>query len=231
MRATSTGHTPTHKFPLPEPVDRGGPLATLAASMQRIGRPRVWIASSAIFALFAGLFFASSAPFAISEVEAACGQRPPDMRFFTSADDIAGFLDACGSSGRDAYRNMQIADLVYPAVVGLFLASSLALVIGRLSPRGSNAIWLAAIPLVASLFDYVENIFAWFALAQYPNAAPTDAALGYASAAKTTTSWAGAILLLAAMAALGVQLARRKRQPIDDNPGGPRSTDRRAVSA
>ena len=231
MSATSTGHTPTYKFPLPEPDDRGGPLGTLAASMRRIGRPRVWIASSALFALFAGLFFASSAPFAIPEVEAACGQRPPDMRFFTSADDIAGFLDACGSSGRDVYRNMQIADLFYPAVVGLFLASSLALVIGRLLPRGSRAIWLAAIPIVASLFDYVENIFAWFALAQYPNAAPTDALLGYASAAKTTTSWASAILLLAAMAVLGVQLARRKRQPIDDNPGEPRSTDRRAVPA
>ena len=235
MTAHSTGsnteHTNKHSSPPSRPDDRGGPIGTLAASMRQLGRWRIWIASAAVFLVFACVFFASSAPFAIPEVEAACGQQPPDMRFFTSANDITSFLDACGPTGRDTYRNMQVADLVYPAVVGLFLASSLALVIGRLSPRGSNAVWLASIPLVASSFDYVENIFAWFALARYPDSAPTDAVLGYASAAKTATSWASGILLLGALAVLGVQLVRRRVRPIHDDPSESRSTGRRAVSA
>jgi hypothetical protein len=126
---------------------------------------------------------------------------------------------------------MQVADLAYPAVVGLFLASSLAVAIGRVSPPGSTAVWLASIPLVASSFDYAENIFAWFALARYPHPAPTDALLGYASAAKTATSWASGILLLGALAVLAVRLVRRRVWPIHDDPGEARSTGRRAQTA
>lgn len=235
MTAHSTGSSTEHTNKLSSrpsgPGDGNGPIGTLAASMRQLGRRRIWIASAAVFLVFAGVFFASSAPFAIPEVEAACGQQPPDMRFFTSANDITNFLDACGPTGRDTYRNMQVADLVYPAVYGLFLASSLALVIGRLSPRSSNAVWLASIPLVASSFDYVENIFAWLALARYPDSAPTDAVLGYASAAKTATSWASGLLLLGALAVLGVQHVRRKGQPIHDDSGESRPIDRRALSA
>ena len=229
--ASNTEHTNKHSSPPSRPDDRGGPIGTLAASMRHLGRRRIWIASAAAFLVFAGVFFASSAPFAILQVEAACGQQPPDMRFFTSANGITSFLDACGPTGRDTYRNMQLADLVYPAVVGLFLASSLALVIGRISPRGSNAVWLASLPLVASSFDYVENVFAWFALARYPGSAPTDAVLGYASAAKTTTSWASGILLLGALAVLGVQFVRRRVRPIHVDPSESRSTGRHALSA
>lgn len=226
-----TEHINNPSSPRSMPDDRGGPIGTLAASMLQLGRRRIWIASAALFLVFAWVFFASSAPFAISEVEAACGQQPPDMRFFTSANDITSFLDACGPTGRDTYRNMQVADLAYPAVVGLFMASSLALVIGRMAPRGSDAVWLASIPLAASSFDYVENMFAWFALARYPDSAPTDAVLGYASAAKTATFWASGILLLGALAVLGVQLIRRRVWPIHDDPSESRSNGRRVLSA
>ena len=82
----------------------------------------------------------------------------------------------------------------------------------RLSPRRPTGVWLASIPLVASLFDYLENIFAWFALARYPDSAPTDAVLGYASAAKTATSWASGILLLGLVAVLGVRLPRQRER-------------------
>ncbi len=235
MTAHSTGsnseHTNKPSARPSGPDDRGDPIGTVAASMRQLGRRRIWIASATVLLVFAYVFFASSAPFAIPEVEATCGQQPPDTRFFTSAGDITSFLDACGPTGRDTYRNMQVADLVYPAVFGLFLASSLALMIGRLSPRGSNAVWLAAIPLVASSFDYVENIFAWVALARYPDSAPTNAVLGYASAAKTATFWASGILLLGALAVLGVQLVRRRVRPIHDDASESRSTGRRPVSA
>ncbi len=219
-------HHPRHRKP-----DTETPVENLAASLRRLGQRRIWLASAGVFAAFAFVFFASSAPFAIPEVEAACGQQPPDMRFFTSADDVTGFLDACGPTGRDLYRNMQLADLAYPAVVGLFLASSLSATIGRLSPRGSKALLLALVPLVASLFDYIENAFAWFALLRFPGPAPTDALLGYASAAKTATSWASGVLLLGALAALGIRLAMRRFRGAPGTPHAPDPTRRRALTA
>ena len=203
--------------------------------MWQLGRRRTWFTSAAVFLVFAFMFFVSSAPFAIPGVEAACGQQPPDMRFFTSAGDVTSFLDACGPAGRDAYQKMQIADLVYPAVVGVFLASSLALVIGHLSPRaasrGSKAAWLALTPLVGSLFDYAENVFAWLALGQYPEPAATDAVLGYASAAKSVAFWASGTLLLVVLVTLGVQWVRRRVWPVSDEMGESRPTARRHVSA
>lgn len=175
--------------------------------LDRLASWRVWIASAVIFVPFAFVFFASSAPFAIPEVEAACGEAPPDMRPYSSGDDVVSFLDRCGPAGRALYQNMQIADLVYPAIVGLFLASSLALALQRLSP-GNTLRWIAVIPLVAALFDYLENAFAWLALTAYPEAIVTNEVLGLASAAKTSLSWAAGLTLLGCLAILGGRMAR-----------------------
>jgi len=175
---------------------------------------RVWIASTALFVPFAFAFFASTAPFAIPEVEAACGQAPPDMRRYSSGDDVMSFLDACGPVGRTAYQNMQFADLAYPAIVGLFLASSLALATKRLSTRNSTR-WVALIPLVAALFDYIENAFAWLAIASYPETIVTNDVLGLASAVKTSLSWVAGLILLFCLAVLGVRSLRAhvRQQP------------------
>jgi len=176
----------------------------------RLASWKVWAASAAIFVPFAWMFFASSAPFAIPEVEAICGQAPPDMRRFTSADGVNQFLDDCGPAGRDSYRNMQLADIFYPAIIGVFLASSLSLAIRRLSPRPGRTLWLGALPFVAMAFDYLENVFAWLALASYPDPIATTHLLGVASAAKTTTSWAAGLLLIAALAAIVLRATRAR---------------------
>ncbi len=229
--ADSTAEQTNGLSPPSTPDDRFDLIETLAAAMRQLGRRRIWMATAVVFLPFAWAFFASSAPFAIPKVEAACGQQPPDMHFFTSADELTGFLDGCGPGGRAMYRNMQVADLIYPAVVGLFMASSLALVLSRLAIRRRNLVWLASIPIVGSLFDYIENLFAWFALARYPASAPTDALLGYASAAKTVTSWVGGVLLLGALVILGAQLIRRRVRPEVDHPDVPRPIGRRTLSA
>lgn len=195
--------------PAPQPLDGDAAPSRFTLLMRRLGSWRFWIPSAVVFIVFAGVFFASSAPFSIPEVEAACGQAPPDVRPFTSAGGVSEFLDACGPRGRTAYRNMQIADLFYPAAFGLFLASSIALAITRISSSGRAVIGLAAVPLVAAGFDYLENAFAWIALVSHPGAAPTNALLGLASAAKTTIFWVSGILLLGSLGVVGVQRIRR----------------------
>ena len=189
----------------------GNPMvATIARGMGRLATWRVWLVSAALFGVFAGAFFGSSARFAIPTVEAACGQSPPDVRFTSDGGEVGAFLDACGVVGREAYRSMQVADLFYPSVSALFVASSLAMVISRLAPRRRSLLALAALPLVASAFDYVENACAWLALASYPEPAASTSLLGLASAAKTATSWGAGILLLGALGALVVVSLRRR---------------------
>lgn len=178
--------------------------------LTRLASWKLWIASAVIFVPFAWMFFASSAPLAVPEVEAACRQAPPDMRFFTTADGVTEFLDGCGSDGRDAYRNMQLADVFYPAIVGIFLASSLSLAVRRLSPRPRRTLWLVALPLFGAAFDYLENALAWLALTSFPDPTVTSHLLGVASAAKTTTSWAAGLTLVATLTAIVGQAVRSR---------------------
>ena len=177
--------------------------------MDRLVSGRVWWVSAAVFIAFAGVFFVSSAPFAVPEVEAVCGETPLDVRFTSTAADVERFLEACGPDGRNAYRTMQVADLLYPLVFGVFMASSLALTLQRRFPQRPGLLALAALPLMASAFDYVENGFAWAALRAFPEPAATNALLGVASAAKTTVSWLSGMLLVAVVAAIVVQETRR----------------------
>lgn len=183
-------------------------ITTVTPFVARLASWKLWVTSAAVFVPFAWMFFASSAPFAVAEVEAACRQAPPDMRFFTSAGGVTEFLDDCGPGGRNAYRNMQLADIFYPAVAGVFLASSLSLAIRRLSPLSHRAAWLGALPLAIIAFDYLENALAWLALTSYPDPIATSHLLGVASAAKTTTSWTSVLLLVAILTALAVQATR-----------------------
>jgi hypothetical protein len=171
----------------------------------RLATWKVWLVTTVVFAAFAFVFFASSAPFAIQHVEDECGQAPPDVQFTSSATDVEGFLAACGGAGREAYRNMLLADLFYPVVFGLFLASSLALALSRLSPPG-RVVSLAWLPILGAGFDYIENALAWRALAAFPEPVATTAVLGVASAAKTTTFWLAGLVLLGA---LGVLIVRK----------------------
>ncbi len=177
----------------------------------------VWSASAVVFVPFAIVFFASSAPFAIPEVTAICGQSPPDVRVAPTGDDVAAFLRSCGPDGRDAYRNLQIADLVYPAVVGLFQASSLALVATRLRLTHRWSLALVTLPLLAAAFDYLENLAAWAALAAFPESTGTVSLFGPASAAKTTTAWLSGLFLVVGVAVLAVRWLARLRS--DGRPG------------
>ena len=205
----------------PRPAPHPSPPAAgrVARALGRLATWRVWTGLAAVYLLFAGAFFASTLAFATPRVEAACGQAPLDVRFSSSAAEVHGFLEACGPVGREAYRMMQLADLFYPAVFALFLASSLALVLRHLAPARPRLLALAALPLLASAFDYAENVLAWLSLAAFPEPAATDGLLGIASAAKSATSWLSGGLLIVLVVALAVVrlrgLVRRGRRRVE----------------
>jgi hypothetical protein len=202
--------TPVPKAtPLP-PHPGAGWVARVARPLARLASWRVWCAGVAVYVPFTVVFFGAGAPFAVGRVEKACGRPPLDVRFTSTAADVHGFLAACGPAGREAYRAMQLADLVYPSLFALVMASSLALVVTRLVPHRPVLVALAAVPFIASAFDYLENLFAWLALASFPGAGAADPLLGWASAAKTTTSWVAGSLLVAGLAALALRPVLRR---------------------
>ncbi|MCB1272078.1 MAG: hypothetical protein M9942_09440 [Microthrixaceae bacterium] len=60
------------------------------------------------------------------------------------------------------------------------------------------------------MFDYLENVFAWRALAAFPEPATTNGLLGLASAAKNVSFWLAGVMLLVGLATLALRpLARR----------------------
>ncbi len=184
-------------------------VGRLARAMGRLSPLRVWAVVAVVYSAAAGIFFASGAAFAIPTVQRLCGEPPPDMRFGSTAGEVHGFLSACGPAGRAAYTALQLADLVYPLLFAIFIASSLALVLRLLAPHRPGLLAVAALPFAASGFDYLENVCAWVALAAWPEPGVADGLLGLASTAKTVTSWAAGGLLVVALVMLGVAGARR----------------------
>ncbi|MDH3299934.1 MAG: hypothetical protein OES24_05455 [Acidimicrobiia bacterium] len=189
------------------------PRSSIAGRIRPLATGRAVIITGVCFAVFATIFFATSAPFAIPHVEEACSAAPLDVRFHSTAADVQRFLDACGQDGRAAYRNLQIADLVYPTVFGLFMMSALALTLEHLAPDRPDVVGLAVLAFVGSGFDYLENLFAWRVLATYPDVGTSGTLLGFASAAKTTSSWIAGIALLGCVVALTVRTVRRRGSP------------------
>ena len=189
-------------------------ITGLSHAMRKLATWWVPALTAGVFVVFAVAFFATSLPFSIANVTSLCGAAPPDVRFYTPGDEVTQFLTGCGEAGRAAYRDLQVADLFYPAVSGLFLASALALVLSRLSRPGSAVIALAALPLLGSAFDYLENVAAWIALTAFPGPAETTAGLlGVASIAKQAISWASWLLLLLAVGCLVTRVLRNRHQP------------------
>jgi len=189
--------TPVRLPESPEERQRASPR--LASTARHLTSWQWWAASGSIFAISAAGFFATRAPFSIPTVESACGQAPLDVRFYSTAAEVNGFLAACGADGRVAYTNMQLADLAYPAVFGLFMLLSLVATLRRLNLGHRTLLAVAALPLLGTAFDYAENVFAWRALRAFPEPTGTDGLLGLASAAKTTAFWLAGLLLLAGL--------------------------------
>lgn len=187
-------------------------LIRIAASMKRLANWRFLAVTGVLYVVFAGVLFATSASFSIPHVETLCGQAPPDVQFYTSPDGVHAFLANCGELGRAAYRNLQVADLFYPAVSGLFMASALALILTRNTRQGSLAVAAAALPLLGSGFDYIENLAAWVALTSFPGRTGTaEMLLGVASAAKQMAGWTAGLLLVIGVVYTLVRRAARRR--------------------
>ena len=187
-------------------------LTAVSTQIRKLANWKALVITGAMFVVSAAAFFASTLPFAIPSVTNSCGEPPPDMRLFTSGDQVRQFLTGCGQSGRAAYQNMQIADLFYPAISGLFLACAIAVALAGLTRPGSRVVALAALPLVGSIFDYLENTAAWVTMTSFPqdSGVVTDL-LGVASIGKQVFTWASWLILVVAAAMALIRFGHGRR--------------------
>jgi len=184
----------------------------LSNRMASLANRRVLLASGALVLAIASVMFATSGRFSLGTIAQQCGRPAPDVRWATSATGVEDFLTSCGTAGRSAYRDLQLLDLVYPAAMGLFLASALTYSLPKLQRgRDQSLRVLAVVPLLAAAFDYLENLGAWVVLARYPDQ-PTWAAslFSIASPAKQALNWTAGLLLVAGLIAMGIRSVRSR---------------------
>ena len=76
-----------------------------------------------------------------------------------SFDQAVALLQALGVDGRNAYLAVQLPiDFVYPGLFAVSYAVLLTWVFKNFTDQGSKLYWLACVPVLAGLFDYLENV-------------------------------------------------------------------------
>ncbi|MDH3959513.1 MAG: hypothetical protein OEU98_08600 [Actinomycetota bacterium] len=185
-------------------------LVRTNSMVERLADRRLLAGSGLVWLVLAGVLFASRGRFSLAAVEQACGLSAPDVRFAPAAADTHAFLARCGADGLAAYRDLQLIDLLYPAAGALVLVVALALILVRVAP---HVAWLALIPLVAAMGDYLENAAAWALLGAGGSEAGLAAqVLQVGSAVKVVGSWVSWLMLSGLLIVVVVRaLARRRR--------------------
>ncbi|WP_143448727.1 hypothetical protein [Kineosporia sp. A_224] len=186
-----------------------GTTTTPATTRPMPSRPAVLLPVTAAWAALAGLLFAGTGRFSLAAVEAACAGPAPDVRFAPAPVAVREFARTCGAQGLAAYRDLQVVDLLYPAVTALLL-TGLALLLGRRTTVRPALLALA--PVLAAVGDYTENVAAW-AVVRAGAAAPdwVGPVFRAGSLVKSVASWAAwtSVLALAAWAFARWALRRR----------------------
>ena len=77
-----------------------------------------------------------------------------------------------GEQGRQLYTTLQVLDLIFPLGYGISMTLALTGIITRLFPEGHSMEKTILIPILAMIFDYLENITIATMIASYPNLSP-----------------------------------------------------------
>jgi hypothetical protein len=133
---------------------------------------------------------------------ARIGGKVLDLRIAYSPADAYAALTAYGDAGRHAYILTELtADFVYPLGYALFFWLLFRIVAPR-APR-----WVARLPFVVLVGDWLENAFILVLLARYPARAD---AVAMAASVSSTIKWIlfASMVLLAVLLPLGTMYRR-----------------------
>lgn len=94
----------------------------------------------------------------------------PDLSLFYTPDDLYRMADQFGADGRMAYVRARFTfDLAWPAVYGVFLLASAAWSLGILTDQNNRWRLLVFPPLMAVIFDLLENMTAAIVIGRFPS--------------------------------------------------------------
>lgn len=103
------------------------------------------------------------------------GLVSPDTQFIYSADDLRDLVSSYSPEAREYYVVSKVRfDILWPLVYGIWLTSSIGLLIRGIKKKGgfeekTIINWLPLLPLVAVCFDFLENIAVSALMLTYPD--------------------------------------------------------------
>lgn len=121
--------------------------------------------ASLLFALFIIIILPQVANYSHQMI----GQsESPDTSLFYSADDLYQLAETYGQSGRAAYIKLRWTfDLIWPLVYTLFLVLWIIKLSSFLGPDKFSR-FLFILPIIAMVFDFLENLGATIIMFRYP---------------------------------------------------------------
>lgn len=147
----------------------------LSEWLHRISRGWVVLAALAVFVVFTVLFLPGQGT-QTDQYGNAVGI--PDLSLAYSPSELYAIAGDYGPEGRAAYIRVRFTfDVVWPVVYTLFLVTALSWSARRAFAAGSRWQRVNLVPLLAALFDYLENVGTSLVMARYPARTPVAAAL------------------------------------------------------
>lgn len=182
-------------------------LTKLSDSLARIAKPWLIVLSFLVMSAMMGYFL----PGAQAQLEAN-GSGPIDLMPFPSPEAVLHAVESLGQAGRAFYLFVETTyDIVYPISYTLFYGLVITVLINQVASQGSRFRRLNLLPLVAFVFDMLENIGIVTLLASYP--AQSAAVASYVSVVngvKWLFAYASILALFGSLAAWGVKKVMRK---------------------
>lgn len=139
-------------------------MSTVTAFLQAKSRGR-WIVSSLIATL---LCLALFHPYRVHFESLCPGQVLPDLLGPVGPSELHAHLERLGAAGRQAYWPIACIDMLFPLAYGSLMVFSTAWALGDLAPDAPRLRWGIALPLIAVLADFVENLLVQRAVAIFP---------------------------------------------------------------
>ena len=169
--------------------------------LNNVSRGWVTLAAVIVFVLFTALVL----PGQSARSGEVGGERSPDLSLYYSADDLYQMAEEYGEAGREAYVRARFTfDLAWPLVYTFFFVTTISWIYSRISPPESR--WRRAnlVPVLAMVFDLLENLSTSLVMYRFPERTPV---VDWLAGVFTTLKWvfvASSFLLLIGGMVIGV---------------------------
>ena len=142
-------------------------MRSLSKTLHKISSGWVTLTGLFIFVLFTALVLPQQSSQSEGVTEAV---GTPDLSFYYSTDELYDMAAAYGEDGRVDYIRARFTfDIIWPVVYGIFLVTSISWFTSRGFKETSIFQKANLIPVLAVLFDFLENLSTSLVLYRYPS--------------------------------------------------------------